>query len=110
MNWMREVGQARDVGSVLEVVNEYLGAMADFTRSALAMPEQVTEPKEVFGLHRRLADAASLTPGDEQLQEVAVFIVRAAARLAELNGNGNGRHERISNEGDFRRNGGNGRH
>jgi hypothetical protein len=102
MNWLKEIAQARDLNAVLEVVNEFIGAMPLYARQSLAMPAAVADAKQVFALHRRLADAASETGGDDGLQEIAVFFVRAAARLMELNGNGNGngRHE-STNQGAF---------
>lgn len=113
MNWQKELVQARTAGEVLEIVNDFLQAMPQVAREALAMPRAVLSAREVYSLHRRLADAASDAPGDDGLQETAVFFVHAAARLAQLNGggNGDGRHEATSNQGDFRvRGNGNGDH
>jgi hypothetical protein len=102
MNWLRELAQCRDARAVLEVVNEFLGAIPTYARQSLSMPTAIADSSQVFALHRRLADAAAEGGGDETLQETAVFFVRAAARLMEMNanGNGNGRHE-PTNQGEF---------
>lgn len=108
MNWLKEIAQARDSNAVLEIVNEFIVAMPVYARQSLAMPTAVADAKQVFALHRRLADAASETGGDESLQEIAVFFVRAAARLVEFNGNGNGGGHESTNQGAFAVRGGNG--
>lgn len=83
MNWHKEIMLARSTGAVCELMNEYLRSVTRPVHRALGLPGSVANSQEVVELHRRLADAAT-SIDDEDLREVAVVFIRAAARILEL--------------------------
>jgi len=83
MYWFKEVSRAPSRDAVCELMNEYLASISQRVRAVLRLPEHVEDADDVAVLHRELADAASATQ-DEDLHEVAVVFMRAAARLVEI--------------------------
>ena len=64
-------------------MNEYLSGMDPGLRTPYGVPSRVRSGEDVFPLHRRLVERSQAAPDDEDLQELAVFFLRAAARLGE---------------------------
>ena len=102
MNWVKELAAAGSQVDVLRIVNEYLSGMDPSLRTPYGVPSRVRSGDEVFPLHRRLVERSQAAPDDEDLQELAVFFLRAAARLGEVDGDGgDGGSGASGNDGHF---------
>jgi len=88
MNWLKEVGDASNVPSLLTLVNEYLLQHPDDYWSWVprdSRPTLVATAEELHHWHRVLSDKlASATMPNIRMQDVCVFFLRASARALEL--------------------------
>lgn len=102
MNWVKELAAAGSRKDTLRIVNEYLAGLDEGLRTPYGVPARVQGAEEVFPLHRRLVERSQASPDDEELQELAVFFLRAAARLTEVDGDdGDGSSGTSGNDGHF---------
>jgi hypothetical protein len=89
MNWLKRITEAATVEDVLQVANEYILEQPQEYLSWIpqkAQPNLVATEHELHDWNHRISqELGSVTNPNLRLQDLAVFFLRASARIHQLN-------------------------